>query len=98
MDMFEIIGNFLSRCSEFLQSPLRCDRNVPYRNPQSLAGRDENPSMTFQLREIRPTSMIETIAQAADPSAALETGDTFPETEAPAAVKSTLYRYVLAGW
>ncbi len=93
--MFELVGDFLSRSSEFLQSPLRCDRNVPYRNPQSLAGRDENPTMTYQLREACPNPMVETIVQDADPSAALENNKTFAETEAPAAVKSSLYRYTL---
>lgn len=92
MDMFESVGDFLSRCSEFLQSPLRCDRNVPYRNPQSLAGRDENPIMTYQFREVGPSSTIESVAQDADPSVALENEDSFPETEAPAAVKTSLYR------
>lgn len=98
MDMYEMVGDFLSRCSEFLQSPLRCDRNVPYRNPQSLAGRDQNPIMTSQLQEVCPKSIVESIAQNADPSAALENEDNFPETEAPPAVKSFLYRYVSSGW
>lgn len=93
MDMFESVGDFLSRCSEFLQSPLRCDRNVPYRNPQSLAGRDENPIMTYQFREVGPSSTIESVAQDADPSVALENEDSFPETEAPAAVKTSLYSH-----
>ena len=96
MDMFEIIGNFLSGRSEFLQLPLHCDRDVPYRNPQSLTGRNENPITTFQLPEIRSEFATETIAQTADPSAALENENTFPETEAPAAVKTLLYRYVFA--
>ncbi len=95
MDMFELVGDFLSGSSEFLQSPLRCDRNVPYRNPQNLAGRDENPTMTYQLQEACPNPMVETIVQDADPSAALENNQTFAETEAPAAVKSSLYRYIL---
>lgn len=95
MDIFESVGDFLSRCSEFLQPPLRCDRNVPYCNPQSLAGKDGNPTMTYQLQGVGPNSTIESVAQDADPSAALENEDNSPETEAPAAIKSSLYRYVL---
>ena len=96
MEIFEAVGNFLSVSSEFLQLPLHCDREVPYRNPQSLTGRDENPVTTFQLPETRSTFATETIAQIADPSAVLENEIIFPETEAPAAVKTPLYRYIFA--
>ena len=92
MDIFELIGEFLSQCSEYLQSPLRCDRNVPYRNPQSLRGRDEEAPLTLQLEADLSFSQIETIAQGSDPSAALETGCRFPETEAPPAIRTRLYR------
>ena len=91
MDIFESIGDFLSQCSEYLQPPSRCDRNVPYCNPQSLAGRDQDPQMTFQLQS---RLSLKALAQDADPSAVLETEDLNPETEAPAAVRSSLYRYV----
>ncbi|CAD6565732.1 MAG: hypothetical protein ASARMPREDX12_006745 [Alectoria sarmentosa] len=93
MHMFESTGDFLSQCSEYLQSPLRCDRNVLYCNPQSLAGRDEDPQMTFQLRVDLSLPQVETIARGADPSAMLETEDLYPETEASAAVKSSLYSH-----
>lgn len=92
MGVFESIGEFLSQCSEYLQSPLRCDRNVPYRNPQSLSGRDEEAPLTFQLGTDLSFSKIETIIQGSDPSAALETGCSFPETEAPPAIRTCLYR------
>lgn len=92
MDLFESIGQFLLQCSEYLQAPLRCDRNVPYRNPQSLSGRDEEAPLTFQLEADLSSSQIETIAQGSDPSAALETGCTLPETEAPPAIRTSLYR------
>ena len=93
MDLFESIGDFLSQCSEYLQPPLRCDRNVLYYNPQSLGGRKGDPQMTFQLQGELSLSGVETMTQGVDPSAALETEDLNPEMEAPAAVKSSLYRY-----
>lgn len=93
MEMFDTIGDFLVQCSEYLQSPLRCDRNVPYCNPQSLSGRDKDPQMTFQLQADLSLSQVETMARGADPSAILETGDSNPETEASAAVKSSLYSH-----
>lgn len=92
MHMFESTGDFLSQCSQYLQSPLRCDRNVPYCNPQSLAGRNKDLQMTFQLQVDLSLPQVETIARGADPSAMLETEDSNPETEASAAVKSSLYR------
>ena len=92
MELFEVIGEFFEQCSEFLQSPLHCNHNLPYRNPQSLSGRDNNPPMTFQLEADLCRPQVETIVQGPDPSAALETGDALPETEAPSSIKTSLYR------
>lgn len=92
MDKFDDIGDFFSQCSEYLQSPLRCDRNVPYRNPQSLCGREENPPMMNQFQARLSSSEIETLAQTADPSAELETKKVYHESEPPAAVRTPLYR------
>ena len=91
---FDDVGHFLSQCSEYLQSPVHCDRNVPYRNPQSLSGREENPVMTFELQAGLSLSEIETLAQSADPSAVFETKGVFPETDPPAAIRTHLYRYM----
>ena len=92
MQLFDAIGEFLERCSEFLQSPLHCDRNLPYRNPQSLSGKDPNPPMTFQLEADLCPSQIETMEQGPDPSSALETEDSLQETQAPSSVKTSLYK------
>lgn len=92
MEVFEAIAEFLEQCSEFLQSPLHCDRNLPYRNPQSLSAKDQNPPMTFQLEADLCRSQGETIVQGPDPSAALETEDALQETEAPSSIKTSLYR------
>lgn len=96
MDMFESIGDFLLQCSEYLQPPLRCDRNVPYCNPQSLTEGEKDPQMTFQFQGDLSHSEVEAIVQGIDPSAMLETEDLNPEAETPAALKSTLYRYALS--
>lgn len=90
--MFETIGDFLSQSSEYLQPPVRCNRNVRYCNPQSLMGRDEDQQMTLELHGHLSLSEVETVAGGADPSAVLETEDSNPEAEASAAVKSFLYR------
>ena len=94
MDMFESVGDFLSQCSEYLQPPLHCDRNVPYHNPQSLTRSEKETQMTFELHKDISSSQVEAMARVVNPSDALETEDSNPETEAPAAVKSSLYRYV----
>ena len=92
MQLFDAIGEFLERCSEFLQSPLHCDRNLPYRNPQSLSGKDHNPPMTFQLEADLCDSQIETMVQGPDPSSALETEDFLQQTQGPSSVRTSLYR------
>ena len=93
--LLDVVGDFLFQCSEYLQLPLHCDRNVPYRNPQSFSGRDENPRMTYQLQAEPSILQIETLAQAEDCSDSLESDCIFPEAEPPAAIRTTLYRYVL---
>ena len=92
MQLFDEIGEFLERCSEFLQSPLHCDRNLPYRNPQSLSGKDHNPPMTFQLESDLYPPQVETMVQGPDPSSALETEDSLQETQAPSSVRTSLYK------
>ena len=91
MDLFEATGEFFEQCSEFLQSPLHCDRNLPYRNPQSLSGNDHNAPMTYQLEAELCHSQIETVVQSPDPSSALEAEDVLQETQAPPSVRSSLY-------
>lgn len=91
MEIFEAIGEFFEQCSEYLQPPLHCDRNLFYRNPQSLSGKDSNPPLTFQLQAELCHSQIETMVQCPDPSAALETEDALQETEAPSSIKTSLY-------
>ena len=92
MELFEATGDFFEQCSEFLQSPLHCDRNLPYRNPQSLSGTDHNPPMTFQLEAELCLSQMETMVQGPDPSSALETEDVLQETQAPSSIKTSLYK------
>lgn len=50
--------------------------------------------MTFELQGDLSSFQVEAMARMVDPSDALETEDLNAETEAPAAVKSSLYRFV----
>lgn len=49
--------------------------------------------MTSQFQEALSRSNVKAIARGANPSAALKSEDLNPETEASAAVRSSLYRY-----
>ena len=91
MELFEATREFFEQCSEFLQSPLHCDRDLPYRNPQSLSGYDPNPPTTFQLEAELSLSQIETVVQGPDPSSALETEDVLQEMPTPSPIKTSLY-------
>lgn len=90
----ELLSEYLTRCGEYLQMPLQCNRNVRYRNPQSLLRGDHLSRMTFQLQEVRLPLEVEAVEQNIDLSAALETEQTFLETEPSAIIKTSLYRYV----
>lgn len=96
MQILDSVGDFLLKCSEYLQSPLHCDRNVPYINPQSLSGRDTPAPNTFDLVPGDCPAQIEKVHQAADPAALLETEFSYPEAEAPRILLSHLYRYNLS--
>ena len=91
MHLYDLVGSYLSQCSENLQLPSLCDRNVPYRNPQSLSGMDDGPPMTFQFRGGTTSREIELIEMDNDPSAMLETQATFAECEVPEAIRTPLY-------
>ena len=95
MEVFETVGRFFSQCSEYLQTPLRCDRNVPYRNPQSLLGREDNAIMTNHFRSEISSSDIEMLAQDENPSVLLESRNCYSEMEPPAAIRTSLYRCVV---
>lgn len=88
----ESIGSFFNKCSVYLQRPCRCDRNVPYRNPQSLSGQDEDAPLTMELEDHSSSSEIATVTESADLAAAIETADSFPETEAPVCIRTSLHR------
>lgn len=94
MSSYDRLGEFLYCCYDFLQPPFRCDRNVPYRNPQSLTGLDPNPPMTMDVSwTAQPlNACFETLGQVADPSAALETSTPLLEMEAPKSIRTPFFR------
>ncbi|KAL8857777.1 MAG: hypothetical protein Q9178_005677, partial [Gyalolechia marmorata] len=89
----ERLGDFLNQSSIFVQRPLHADRNVPYRNPQSLSGQDEDVPFTMDLQVHTSSSEFEVLVQSADLAVALETSVTLPETEAPVCIRTVLYSH-----
>ncbi|KAF7573486.1 hypothetical protein PtrM4_083910 [Pyrenophora tritici-repentis] len=49
-DMFEDIGAFCQECKLYLQDPIGCELNVPYRNPHRISTDKERPLLTFELQ------------------------------------------------
>ena len=92
MDVYDDLGDFLIRCSSFLQPPVNCDRDVEYRNPQSLSGMDPDPPRTRHPSLESQSFCAEAVDQASDPSSLLETDDVISEREQPSIITTTLYR------
>jgi len=56
IEMFDDIGIFFQECGLYLQDPIRCDRNVPYRNPHRLSVPEDQVQLTFDLMQSRSDS------------------------------------------
>ena len=95
MDSFESIGDFFQKCTIFLQDPLHCTRNVPYRNPHLLSGLDDEVRFTIGNAG-RGCVDVENIKEQQDPFAEFETvGSGVVETEGPQALKTKFLTYVI---
>lgn len=91
--LFDCVGAFVSQCELYLQDPVHCNRNVPYRNPHLLSGLDEEPPMTISFNETRVPVDVEEMSSRPDLCTLLRSEDPLPETEAPPALCTMLYRY-----
>ena len=91
MTIFDAVGDFLQRCELHLEDPIGCDRNVRYRNPQSLWGLDENEVRMTQDLTSMPTPELETFQNPVDLLADLEYEDELPEADQPTALKTNMY-------
>ena len=93
--LFEHVGSFLTECGIYLQHPVNCDRNVPYKNPQCLTMATRDLINTYDLDDLsRPLPRIESDFFS-NPIALLASGSELPLVEAPepAAIKTPLYRH-----
>ncbi|OQV09948.1 SNF2 family domain-containing protein [Cladophialophora immunda] len=82
----EEFGVFFDKLAIYLQDPVICHRNVPYRNPQLLS-QDDDLVMT---RSLRPRTNIETFSAPADVFDTLLHTDGLPEAECPAMLRTRL--------
>ena len=92
MELFDDIGRFFSEYQLYLQDPYGCDRNVRYRNPHRISGRDPVAPMTFELRSLAFSH--EEAVSPCDILAGFESDEILPESESPPALKTVLYPYV----
>ena len=92
MELFDDIGKYFDEYQLYLQDPYGCDRNVKYRNPHRISGRDPVAPMTFELRSLA-FSHKETVSPC-DILAGFESDEILPESESPPALKTVLYPYV----
>ena len=91
--IFDAVGDYVSQCRLYLQDPLYCNRDVPYRNPHLLSGLDEGPPMASSFCRPRVPLEVEEMDSRPDLFALLRNEDPLPETDAPAALSTTLYGY-----
>ncbi len=75
----------------YLQDPLHCDRNIPYRNPHLLSGLDDPPVTTFALMSSCVPIESKALTRP-DLHALLKNEDPLQETDAPNIVATPLYR------
>ncbi|KAF2789211.1 hypothetical protein K505DRAFT_284789 [Melanomma pulvis-pyrius CBS 109.77] len=91
MDLFDDVGEFLQDNHQYLQTPKGCDRNVPYRNPQMMAGLDDVPQWTFDFDS--PPHEFEKLEGATGLMDSLQTDEILPESETPPGLKTALYAH-----
>jgi hypothetical protein len=90
LDLFEDVGKFVEEYDMYLQDPHSCDRNVKYRNPHRLSGLDPNVPMTLDLVQLATSH--EKAPSPVDLLAGLESDEFLPDTEAPPALRTALYK------
>ncbi|ORY10880.1 hypothetical protein BCR34DRAFT_653973 [Clohesyomyces aquaticus] len=89
--LMEDLGQFFQNNNWYLQDPMGCDRNVPYRNPHLLSGFDDVVQCTFDLKTVIIES--EEIERRTDLLDGLQTIELLPEADDPPSLKTRLYSH-----
>jgi hypothetical protein len=87
------LGEWLSDWGLFLQDPLHCEKNVPYKNPHLLCEDEEETFTTFDITERLKHVIIEHVVVRPDLFELLNEENHLPETDAPPCILTPLYRY-----
>ena len=95
-EMFEVIGDFFTKCSLYLQDPLHCDRNVPYHNPHLLSSSIQEPVLTSSFLSNDVAVSVEDLNSSPDLFSLLKSELTLPEAVTPNCLETALHRYVLS--
>jgi SWI/SNF-related matrix-associated actin-dependent regulator of chromatin subfamily A3 len=86
MEIYDDIGDFFQDCDLYLQDPIECDRDVPYRNPHRLSGRDRDVPMTSVFgREV-----VDVLSEQPDNFETLFTSIDLPEMDTPQMLETSL--------
>jgi hypothetical protein len=93
-EMFNTLGSWLSDRRLFLQDPLNCEMDVPYKNPHLLCEDEDDTVMTFELSQRLNLMSIERIDVRPDLFELLNEDRHLPQTEAPKAISTPLYRFL----
>jgi SWI/SNF-related matrix-associated actin-dependent regulator of chromatin subfamily A3 len=93
-ELCDPVGDYLTNCGICLQTPLLCDRDIPYQNPQMLF-RPEEVVMTSTLLCNDLPAEVEKINVSAGLFSELSGGsdDHLALTDAPDAILTPLYTY-----
>jgi len=91
--MFDDIGTFCQECELYLQDPIGCELNVPYRNPHRLSSDKDRTLSTFDLQSDFDQAVV-TSLQYSNFSDALVSLRLLKELETPSRLRTRLLPYV----
>lgn len=86
IDIYNDIGAFFQSCDMYLQDPVGCDRNVPYRNPHRLSGLDDDVPMTSEFSY----EIVDLLSEQPDTLETLYSSIELPEIDTPWMLKTHL--------
>ena len=95
-NLFDAVGTFAAKCHLYLQHPLYCDQNVPYRNPHCLSPEGGLVVFTFDLRSAHGTFSYPGLDISANPIdlfADIAEQDALCEANAPQNLSTELYAH-----
>jgi hypothetical protein len=89
-ELCEPVGEYLTKCSIFLQDPVQSDRDVFYKNPHILS-RAEKPILISELSIATADVQVQEFDTSQDIFSQLSNDDHLTLTEAPSDIRTELY-------